>query len=63
MRRDVVERGRRDAADRLAERRGEEAAPLLEEARETFLSLGAEPWLERVERSRLSEAPGTVVTA
>ena len=35
----------------LAEGRGDEARPLLDQARETFEELRAAPWLERVERA------------
>ena len=47
----------------VAFERDAEAAPLFEEARATFLELGAEPWLRRAERGHMSEAPGTVVPA
>jgi hypothetical protein len=38
-----------------AESRGEEAAPLVEEARTIFGELNAAPWLGRVEKFRVAE--------
>ena len=40
--------------------RGDEAEPLLAEARETFERLGATPWLERVERTSTARAEAPV---
>ena len=46
------------AENLLAEDRGSEARPLLDEARETFEELRARPWLERVDRLALgAEVP------
>jgi hypothetical protein len=38
-----------------AESRGEEAAPLVEEARAIFGKLNAAPWLERAEKIGVAE--------
>ena len=38
----------------VAKGRGDEARPLLEQARETFEQLGAKPWLERLEAAASS---------
>jgi class 3 adenylate cyclase/tetratricopeptide (TPR) repeat protein len=40
--------------------RDEEAEPLLEEARSIFERLGAQPWIERVDRARGASAVGVV---
>jgi class 3 adenylate cyclase/predicted ATPase len=47
----------------VAEGRRDEADPLLSEAREIFERLGAKPWLERAQASRVGREPEAVLAA
>jgi len=49
---------RLELAELLLDRdRADEAGPLLERARETFVRLGARPWLERAEKAAAPRVP------
>jgi hypothetical protein len=47
----------------LAAGRTADAEPLLEEARDRFVGLSADPWIDRVDQARRADSPVRVVPA
>jgi hypothetical protein len=47
----------------LSAGRAADAEPLLEEARDLFVELSADPWIDRVDKARRADSPVRVVPA